>query len=150
MIIFDEPRNLLQQDMQTLVNPVNTEGVMGAGLALAFRDSYKGLFEEYREACKGDVFAKRGFFVFDVDDTRKVLCLPTKRSWRHPSRLEWIEEGLWYLANEYESYGITSLAIPEIGCGRGQLSWTDVRPLIYQYLDPIALPVGICLNPFGP
>jgi O-acetyl-ADP-ribose deacetylase (regulator of RNase III) len=150
MIIYDEPRNLLESSEQTLVNPVNTEGVMGAGLALAFRNTFKGLFEEYREACQHDIFGKRGLFVFDVDDTRKILCLPTKRNWRHPSRLEWIEEGLWYLANEYESYGITSLAIPEVGCGRGQLFWGDVRPLIYQYLDPIPLPVGICLNPFSP
>lgn len=150
MIIYDEPRNLLEVTEQTLVNPVNTEGVMGAGLALAFRDKFPGLFQEYREACQADVFSKHGLFVFDVDVSRKILCLPTKRQWRHPSRLEWIEEGLWRLANDYERYGITSLAIPEVGCGRGQLSWADVRPLIYQYLDPVALPVGICLNPFAP
>lgn len=149
MIIFDEPHNLLETELQTLVNPVNTEGVMGAGLALAFRDKFPGLLDEYREACREDVFSRLGLFVFDVDVSRKVLCLPTKRQWRHPSRIEWIEEGLWYLAKDYESYGITSLAIPEVGCGRGQLSWADVRPLIYQYLDPISLPVGICLNPFA-
>lgn len=149
MIIFDEQHNLLESTLQTLVNPVNTEGVMGAGLALAFRDKFPGLFQEYREACQDDVFSRKGLFVFDVDVSRKVLCLPTKRQWRHPSRIEWIEEGLWYLAKDYERYGITSLAIPEVGCGRGQLSWADVRPLIYQYLDPIAIPVGICLNPFA-
>lgn len=149
MIIFDEQHNLLESELQTLVNPVNTEGVMGAGLALAFRDKFPGLFQEYRDACREDVFGRMGLFVFDVDVSRKVLCMPTKRQWRHPSRIEWIEEGLWYLARDYEKYGITSLAIPEVGCGRGQLSWADVRPLIYQYLDPIALPVGICLNPFA-
>lgn len=149
MIIFDEQHNLLESELQTLVNPVNTEGVMGAGLALAFRDKFPGLFQEYRDACREDVFGRMGLFVFDVDVSRKVLCLPTKRQWRHPSRIEWIEEGLWYLARDYEKYGITSLAIPEVGCGRGQLLWADVRPLIYQYLDPIALPVGICLNPFA-
>lgn len=149
MIIYDEPRNIFEVTEQTLVNPVNTQGVMGAGLALAFRSACPGLFEEYREACKTEVFTRNGFFVYDVDASRKVLCLPTKREWRHPSRLEWIEEGLWYLSREYENYGITSLAIPEVGCGRGQLSWSDVRPLIYQYLDPIALPVGICLSPYA-
>lgn len=148
MIIYDEQRNLLDAEEQTLVNPCNTEGVAGAGLSLAFRDSYPCLFEEYREACRAEVFAKQGLFVYDHGPDRKILCLPTKRQWRHPSRLEWIEEGLWYLARDYERYGITSLAIPEIGCGRGQLVWADVRPLIYQYLDPIALPVGICVSPF--
>ena len=34
-----------------LVNPVNTVGIMGKGLALEFKKRYKSYYEEYKELC---------------------------------------------------------------------------------------------------
>lgn len=151
MIVYDEPRDILRATEQTIVNPVNTQGVAGSGLALAVRNRFPGWFAAYRKACRQGVFESRGLFVFDVDETFKILSFPTKHAWREDSKLEWIKEGLIHLVRDYKEYGITSLAMPEIGCGRGHLEWSDVAPLVYHYLDPIDLEVGICRTPYdGP
>ena len=44
--------NLLEADTEALVNTVNTEGVMGKGIALQFKKKYPDMFEAYQRACK--------------------------------------------------------------------------------------------------
>jgi O-acetyl-ADP-ribose deacetylase (regulator of RNase III) len=39
--------NLLEAKAEALVNTVNTVGVMGKGIALMFKDAFRGNFKEY-------------------------------------------------------------------------------------------------------
>lgn len=132
---------------QTLTVPVNTVGTMGKGLAEAFKNRYPGLDREYKHACRNYIFATKGLHVVKVGEDRQVLCFPTKHHWRNPSKLIWIDDGLRKLAQNWEAMGITSLALPMLGCGEGGLNWTDVYPLIVEWLDPIELRVRIYLSP---
>lgn len=145
MIVFEKRMDIFKCEMQTLVVPVNTAGVMGNGLARAFRDRVPDLNEAYQRACRNNIFKYKGFFVFDVRPGLKILCFPTKRRWQDDSKLEWIIEGLERIASDYKKYSITSIAIPAIGCGKGNLDWTDVHPLIRDILGPSELQVGIIL-----
>ena len=53
MIVFKRG-NLFDSECKTLVNTVNCEGVMGKGLALQFKEKYKGtlMFKCYQHYCK--------------------------------------------------------------------------------------------------
>lgn len=143
MIHFEIPGDIFKCQAQTLVCPVNTVGVMGNGLARAFRDRFEGLYEAFQKACENGTFSNCGFFLYHFSDTRKILCFPTKRHWKNDSRIEWIDKGLERIVKDYERLGITSLAVPPLGCGKGNLKWEDVRPLIYHHLDPIDIKVGV-------
>jgi O-acetyl-ADP-ribose deacetylase (regulator of RNase III) len=145
MIIAEIVGNILQTEAQTLVCPVNTVGVMGNGLALYFKLNYPDLFVAYQKACAMGWFARKGIFVYTVSPTRKILCLPTKRHWKYKSRIEWIDKALYIVARDYEEYGITSLAVPAIGCGKGQLEWEDVHNLIRGHLNTIDISVTVYL-----
>jgi uncharacterized protein YwgA len=59
-----------------------------------------------------------------------------------------IENGLDYLLIHYKSWGITSIAIPPLGCGNGQLEWKIVGPLIYKKIKQMNIPVEI-YAPYG-
>ena len=50
MVIY-EMGDIFQSSAQALVNPVNTVGVMGAGLALQFKLRYPKMYEEYCLLC---------------------------------------------------------------------------------------------------
>ena len=44
--------NLITVEADALVNSVNTEGVMGKGLALQFKKAFSEVFADYVRACK--------------------------------------------------------------------------------------------------
>lgn len=135
-MIRDNSGDVLTTGVEALVNPVNTVGVMGAGLALQFKHAYPEMFREYASACRYgfDVGQVR---VHSIDHDRYVISFPTKRHWREPSRLEWIEAGLLDLRRAVSELGIRSIEIPALGCGHGGLNGADVRKLIEGQLGDL-------------
>lgn len=146
-IIYEGVGDIFSHPAQTLVCTVNCMGAMGAGLALAFKNSCPGLYRAYREQCNNGLLTVRNVFLYKPECGPWVLCLPTKDNWKDPSKLEYIEHNLENLSKDYVKMGITSIAIPPLGCGLGMLDYVDhVRPLFYKYLDPIDLPVSILME----
>jgi O-acetyl-ADP-ribose deacetylase (regulator of RNase III) len=132
--------NLFEAPVQTLVNTVNTVGVMGKGIALTFKEIFPEMFREYRALCEqgqlrvGSLHLWRG-------PGRYVLNFPTKEHWRNPSKVEYLEAGLKAFVKMYESAGIYSIAFPPLGCGNGELDFGVVRPLMEHYLAPLPITV---------
>jgi len=142
--------NLLEAEVEAVVNTVNTVGVMGRGIALMFQERFPDNFKAYAAACKaGEVQTGRMFVTAtgELSGPKWVINFPTKRHWRHPSRIEWIEAGLRDLVRVILEKGIRSVALPPLGCGNGGLEWSEVRPLIEQALA--ALP-GVQVVAFEP
>ena len=133
--------DLLSSKAQALVNTVNTVGVMGKGIALHFKEMFPYNFSVYAQACKkGELTPGKMLVVKDSNlalGERIIINFPTKVHWRQPSRYEYIEEGLKDLVRVIGEYGITSIAIPPLGCGNGGLDWAVVRGMIEQALDPL-------------
>ena len=143
MIVYEGEGNVFSTPAQTQICTVNVEGVMGKGIALEMRKRYPKMFEQYRALCRAGYFHVDQLWHYNVTPELKVLCFPTKQRWRLPSRLEWIDANLQKLARDYERHGITSIAVPALGCGfgTGQLPLSSVRPLIRKYLDPLPIDV---------
>lgn len=129
-------------EVQTLVNTVNTRGVMGKGLALEFRQRYPAMYKDYRRRCREGRVRVGEPYLYAAQHPW-VLNFPTKDDWRRPSRLEWIEAGLQYFVEHYAEWGITSIAFPQLGAQLGGLPWEAVRPLMQRYLDPLPIRVLI-------
>lgn len=152
MITYEGPGDLFTCRMQTIVCSINTIGAMGKGIALRFRDEVPGLYQFYRQIYNDvppEYPSVNRLEVFALTPRKKVLLFPTKDHWRFPSKLWMIQQNLAQLAECYEELCIDSLGLPLIGCGikTGQLSWENqVRPLVYQYLDPLPIPVKIMMD----
>jgi len=56
--------------------------------------------------------------------------------------------GLELLLRHYKDWGITSLAVPPLACGEGQLEWRVVGPTLYRYLSKMEILVEL-YAPFG-
>ncbi len=123
--------NIFDSNAEALVNPVNCEGVLGAGLALQFKKRFGKQCSIYTGQCKDGLLNPGKVLVTGtVDDTQNVIHFPTKNLWRNPSQLSYIEVGLVNLILNMRAFGIRSVAIPMLGCGLGGLDWVDVKPLI--------------------
>jgi O-acetyl-ADP-ribose deacetylase (regulator of RNase III) len=122
--------NLLEAKAEAVVNTVNEVGVMGKGIALMIREAFPASAKAYREASqRGEVRVGRMFVtpVGDLLGPRWIVHFPTKKHWRHPSRMEWVRSGLQDLARVIREKQIRSIALPPLGCGSGGLEWTQVR-----------------------
>ena len=123
--------DILKSTSYVLVNPVNTVGVMGAGLALQFKKKYPGMFKEYVKDCERGTM-KIGFpLPYKIDAATIVVCFPTKENWQDKSKLEWIVQGLENLRVWLKIHPeAKTISIPKIGCGLGGLGWDVVRGFV--------------------
>jgi O-acetyl-ADP-ribose deacetylase (regulator of RNase III) len=125
--------DLLSEDAEALVNPVNCVGVMGRGVAAHFKRAWPENFDAYAAACRRHEVQPGRMFVFENGGKagpQYIVNFPTKRHWRDKSIIEDIEAGLSALVVEVRRRGIRSIAIPALGAGLGGLDWADVRPRI--------------------
>lgn len=139
MIEFVEG-NLLEADADALVNTVNTEGVMGKGVALQFAKKFPEMLAAYEAACKAGAVQPGRMHVFEREEMfrpRYIINFPTKRHWRTRSRIEDIEAGLAALARDIGRLDIRSIALPPLGCGNGGLDWEEVFPRIKAALGSL-------------
>lgn len=136
--------NIFESDAQVLVNPVNTVGVMGKGLALEFKKRYPDMFRQYQDKCRQNLFHPGSLMFFHEKD-HDVLLFPTKEHWKDPSMLAYVKFGLSEFRRRYEEYDIQSVAFPMLGCGNGGLSWDEVRPVMERYLQDLPIDIQIYL-----
>ena len=136
MLVLKEG-SIFDSKCDVLVNPVNTVGVMGAGLALEFKKRKPLMFAKYLKACR------EGFSVGQLLLVDGVLCFPTKEEWRKKSKIEYIEAGLVKFVDTYKEKGIKSIAFPLLGCGLGGLDADEVLALMRKYLSLDDLEVEI-------
>lgn len=94
--------------------------------------------------------------LLDSIDNKCILNFATKEFWRNPSKLEWIERGLYNFAEKEHEWrgekfkfwnlgpdtwikGMSTIAWPKLGCTNGGLKWEDVKPLMIKYLEPLPI-----------
>lgn len=142
-IVFCGPGDLLKSKATTIVIPVNTEGVMGAGFAYWFKLTFFSKFLQYRDHCLAGRFKVGTLLLQKLTPNRSALLFPTKIKWRDDSKLEYIEAGLKKFVEQYAEHGITRIAFPALGCGKGKLEFETLKPLLYQYLDPLPIHIEV-------
>jgi O-acetyl-ADP-ribose deacetylase (regulator of RNase III) len=133
--------NLLESNAQALVNTVNTDGIMGKGIALQFKNQFPNNYKEYLKACKDGSIDIGKLLVYEEDTllngNKLIINFPTKTSWRKPSEYSYIELGLKNLAEIIKVKKIKSIAIPPLGAGNGGLDWHNVKKLLIQFLQNV-------------
>jgi O-acetyl-ADP-ribose deacetylase (regulator of RNase III)/uncharacterized protein YwgA len=140
--------DILKSKAQTLINTVNCVGVMGKGIALEFKKRFPEMFEDYIKKCDREEVKLGVPYLYKTLFPPQIVNFPTKDHWKSVSRINDIERGLQYILSHYKEWGITSLAIPPLGCGNGQLEWRAVGPLIYRYVNQMDIPVEM-YAPYG-
>ena len=140
--------DILKSKAQTLINTVNCVGVMGKGIALEFKNRFPDMFDDYGYRCeRGEI--KPGIpYLYKALFPPQIINFPTKDHWKSISKISDIERGLKHLLDHYKAWGVTSLAIPPLGCGNGQLEWRVVGPLIYRFAKDMPIPIEM-YAPYG-
>jgi len=140
--------DILQSKAQTLINTVNCVGIMGKGIAQEFKNRFPEMFDDYAERCERKEVKPGVPYLYKTLLPPQIINFPTKDHWKSVSQITDIERGMQLLLSQYKEWGITSLAIPPLGCGNGQLEWKAVGPLIYRYASQMDISVEL-YAPYG-
>ena len=139
--------NIFTSECQTLVNTVNCDGVMGAGIALEFKLRLPEMFEQYVEHCKQGRIDIGKLWIYkpplEAREKRWVLNFPTKRHWKNPSKIEYLEAGLGKFVAIYHRRGIESIAFPVLGSSNGGLDEERSLSVMRKNLNKCDIPVEI-------
>jgi O-acetyl-ADP-ribose deacetylase (regulator of RNase III) len=148
--------------MQTLTISVNCVGVMGKGLASRAKYQFPDVYVVYQDACrkkalqmgKPYLYQRETSFDYKLADEpesfqkgegRWFLLFATKNHWKQNADRDGIEKGLIWLVENYKKEKITSIALPALGCGLGNLEWGEVGPLMCKYLSKMDIPTWVYL-----
>lgn len=115
------------------------------GLALSLRERYPLMVKDFRHwghvhhPEPGEVYEwidEEGIryyslLIQDASDSRHAHGLPGKASMHN------LDKCLKNLVKKLEKDKVTSIALPRLATGVGGLSWDEVKPHIYKYLDPM-------------
>lgn len=129
--------DMFEKIVDIRVNTVNCKGVMGAGVALAFKNRYPEMFKDYKKACHDGIVRPGSMYVWKNLLGDWIINFPTKRDWRDPSRYDDILAGLEDLRSYLKNLGSVSIALPALGCGHGGLDWIQVSQMIKDKLSDL-------------
>ncbi len=115
-----------------IVNPVNCVGVMGAGLALAFKNKYKKNYFLYKKYCDehrlevGNIFCTKENGVI-------IINAATKNHYSEKSSYEIINKLIINICKYvHEIKDPQDVYIPALGCGYGNLDWDLVKYTLFN------------------
>ena len=128
--------NIFRCNADIYVNPVNCVGVMGAGLALSFKNKFPDMFFDYQLKCLKKQLTIGNPYVWS-NGKISIVNFPTKNHWKNPSSYSYIEKGLIWLKSYLIDKEGKTIAIPALGCGYGGLEWTEVKTMLIHHLTDV-------------
>lgn len=139
--------DLLADEAFALVNTVNMGGVMGKGIALAFKKEFPFNYRCYVDGCQGGLVNIGSMFCMEdqslIYGAKFIINFPTKIRWWLPSEYPYIDLGLTALVECMQHHQLKSVAIPALGCYNGGLDWQIVKPMIEKHLSEIDATINI-------
>ena len=137
--------SIFDSQCEYLTNTVNTVGAMGAGLALEFRLRVPEMYEIYKQKCDKSEISIGKYWIYERPNRmgKKILNFPVKKGFNHPSKWEYLIDGLEYFVRNHRSDGITSIAFPTLGARLGKLDDEAVLQMMEEDLGHLPIKIEI-------
>lgn len=122
--------DVFTSDAGAIAHGVNTQGVMGAGIAKQFRERYPDMYSQYRRECQFGRLQPGGMMAYlpGHGEFGAVYNIASQRETGPNAKIEWLGAGVYYALKDAESRGFGKIAMPRIGTGIGGLDWEEVEP----------------------
>lgn len=147
---YDMIHDIIKGDITTaasglILHQVNCRGVMSSGVALAIRNKWPSVFEEYQRYCRQAADTRRllGRVLFvPVSPHTTVANLFAQDGYGRDglkyTRYDALDDCMGHVKDHAEQHGIGHIHFPALGCGTGGGHWPVVREIIeHQLPDPI-------------
>ncbi len=141
--------DILLSQAQVIAHGVAPNDPMKQGLALQLREKYPAMQKDFHHWCS-QRHPKPGeaWMWGSTDGVRIVNLLTQNGGYGHGARPEKatiknVRDSLRALAQMIETEGFTSLALPRLATGVGELKWEEVWPVVEERLGGLGLPIFV-------
>ncbi len=118
--------------LQAFAHGCNLQGLMGAGIAVQFRERFPAMYAEYRRRCKvkprefnlGDVFA------WQEAGQPIVYNLGTQVQPGRGATYAAVTLALREMKRQADAQAVKRIGMPRIAAGYGGLSWKKVKAIV--------------------
>lgn len=141
--------DILFTGAQAIAHGVAPMDHFDTGLALSLRKDYPAMVKDFRHFCKLRHPKPGEAWMWGGAGGVRIINLLTQEPAKHqkghpgPASLHNVNLALRELVKIVKKEGITSLAIPKLATGYGKLDWEDVKPLLYDRLGELNIPIYI-------
>jgi len=127
--------DLFALDVDAIGHGVNCKGVMGAGIATTFKSKFPRMFPEYESLCRQGILHLGQVHVYDkpFNDYPVIYNIASQYEPGANADLRAIGVAAQFVRFDAERRGLKTVALPQIGCGIGGLTW----PLVYTTLERV-------------
>lgn len=131
MTYVEKTGNLFDAETDAIGHGVNCKGLMGAGIAVQFRNRWPDMYSEYRKLCLEGLLSPGQIYPYRDHTLHVTLVNIASQEYPGPdAKLEWLVTGVSNALAYCHERGLSSLAVPRIGCGIGGLDWRIVQPTL--------------------
>lgn len=111
----------------------NGDLVMGAGIALAFKQRYPEMPKILGELV-GEI-GNNSYLIVGLDNKSALVSFPTKNHWKDQSDIDLIVKSAKQLVAHADTAKWEKVLLSKPGCGLGGLNWKEVKPILDPILD---------------
>ncbi len=140
--------DILLSSAQVIAHGVAPNDHFNSGLALSLRENFPVMYKDFRHYCYTEHPKPGGAWLWKDNGKFKYIANlltqePPLTNNSNPGRASIIHvnHALRELAKLIQAEDLKSVALPRLATGVGGLDWEEVRPVIYQYLDGLEVPV---------
>lgn len=109
---------------------------LGTGLALKISARWPQPQRKFKKHTRLHPFEGGDLFVVQpIENQPGIIYIATQPD-RYHATLSFVSKGLRNLALHCARAGVESVALPKIGAHMGKLEWSQVKPLMQDYLGP--------------
>lgn len=135
------------QNTHTLAHGCNCAGVMGAGIAVEFRNRFPLMYRHYQDMCDIKDFDLGSIMAWYQGHTCVVYNLATQPTPGRKATLAAISRSVSRMLQHAACNNTGPIAMPRIGCGLGGLDWVVVKPLLENLCNISNVPVVVVTPP---
>ncbi len=143
--------DILLSDAKAIAHGVAPHDHFNQGLALALRERHPAMAKDFRHYCHQDN-PKPGHAWLWAGPERVIINLMTQEpapdNKAHPGKATAhnVNHALKELRAILEKEDISSVALPRLATGVGDLDWDEVEPMIEKHLGDLGIPVMVYVS----
>jgi O-acetyl-ADP-ribose deacetylase (regulator of RNase III) len=148
-VLHEVTGDILLSKASVLVHGVSPKDSFNQGLALSIREMWPALYKDFRHYCSTYHPKPGTLWTWGGTDETRIINLFTQDASEgrdaHAGKatLPNLNHCFKELKKEVKAQGFKSVAITKIATGVGGLKWEEVKPLMWESLADIGVPVYV-------